>query len=168
LNHVKVEVKPFQGFVRYFVCPFVAVFALAFGIISVPLAGQFSLATSALLSLGYAWFFSAPLLLNGTRNLTHQHFQASSSKNQKSNLSYIRNRINRVLSLGNPNRYLTDYWGRNGLPVDCFSVLCWHVYSLILFYKKQVFTLLGYLLDPSKSYRCRSLMAKFKGIKCWK
>jgi hypothetical protein len=83
LNHIKVEVKPFQGFVLYFVCPFLAVFALAFVIISVPLAGQFSLATSALLSLGYAWFFSAPMLLTGTRNLTHQHFQASSSKTKK-------------------------------------------------------------------------------------
>jgi hypothetical protein len=83
----KVQVKPFQGFIRYFVCPFAAVFTLALVIISVPLARQFSLANSALLSLGYAWFFSAPLFLTGTRNLTHQHFQASRSKTKKAVLA---------------------------------------------------------------------------------
>jgi hypothetical protein len=72
---------------RYFVCPFVAVFAVAFAIISVPLAGQFSLATSVMFSLGYAWFFSAPLLLTGTRSLRHKYFQASSSKTKKVGLA---------------------------------------------------------------------------------
>jgi hypothetical protein len=38
-------------------------------------------------SLGYAWFFSAPLLLTGTRNLRHQHFQASSGKTKKAGLA---------------------------------------------------------------------------------
>jgi hypothetical protein len=73
--------------VHCFVCPFIAVFAVAFAIISIPLAGQFSLATSIMFSLGYAWFFSAPLLLTGTRNLRQQHFQASSGKTKKAALA---------------------------------------------------------------------------------
>ena len=32
-------------------------------------------------SLGYAWFFSAPFLLTGTRNLRHQHFEAVKVQN---------------------------------------------------------------------------------------
>jgi hypothetical protein len=69
--------------VRYFAVPFLAVFALAFAIISVPLAGQFSLATSVMFSLGYAWCFSAPLLLTGTRNLRHRQMQAMKTSNGK-------------------------------------------------------------------------------------
>ncbi len=90
LNHVKVEVRPLHSFVRYFAVPFLAVFALAFAIISVPLAGQISLATSTMFSLGYAWCFSAPLLLTGTRNLRHQHLQtikSSSGKTKKVGLA---------------------------------------------------------------------------------
>jgi hypothetical protein len=87
LDHVRVEVKPFHSLVRFFVCPFIAVFAVAFAIISIPLAGQFSLATSIMFSLGYAWFFSAPLLLTGTCNLRHQHFQASNNKTKKAGLA---------------------------------------------------------------------------------
>ncbi|XHH08212.1 MAG: hypothetical protein ACFCUE_11650 [Candidatus Bathyarchaeia archaeon] len=82
-NHVKVEVKPIHSFVRYFAVPFLAVFALAFAIISVPMAGQFSLATSVMFSLGYAWCFSAPLLLTGTRNLRHQQLQTMKTSNGK-------------------------------------------------------------------------------------
>jgi len=82
-NHVNVEVKPIHSFVRYFAVPFLAVFALAFAIISVPMSGQFSLATSVMFSLGYAWCFSAPLLLTGTRNLRHRQMQAMKNSNTK-------------------------------------------------------------------------------------
>lgn len=83
LNHVKIEVKPIHSFVRYFAVPFLAVFALAFAIISVPIIGQFSLATSVMFSLGYAWCFSAPLLLTGTRNLRHRQLQTIKTSNSK-------------------------------------------------------------------------------------
>jgi hypothetical protein len=83
LDHVKVEVKPVHSFVRYFAVPFLAVFALAFCIISVPMAGQFSLGTTLLFSLGYAWFFSAPLLLTGTRDLRHRQLQITKSSSGK-------------------------------------------------------------------------------------
>jgi hypothetical protein len=47
------------------------------------MAGQFSLETSTLFSLGYAWCFSAPLLLTGTRNLRHRQLQTIKTSNSK-------------------------------------------------------------------------------------
>ncbi|MCL1977098.1 MAG: hypothetical protein FWG55_03180 [Candidatus Bathyarchaeota archaeon] len=78
LNHVKIEIKPINSFIRYFILPFLAISALTFVIIA---GKQFSLATSVMFSLGYAWCFSAPLLLTGTRNIRHRQLQTIKTSN---------------------------------------------------------------------------------------